>query len=61
MPRLMLRDDPWERLEPLLPGKVTDCGVTAKDNRRFIEAVLWGALAGSAGMLWTLAHGLHAR
>ncbi len=25
----------------LLPGKVTDCGVTAKDNRLFLEAVLW--------------------
>nr|WP_006786990.1 IS5 family transposase [Thiorhodospira sibirica] len=47
MPRLMLRDDPWERLEPLLPGKVTDCGVTAKDNRRFMEAVLWIARTGA--------------
>lgn len=46
MPRLMLRDDQWERLEPLLPGKVTDCGVTAKDNRLFIEAVLWIARTG---------------
>ncbi len=36
MPRWMLQDDPWERLEPLLPGKVTDCGVTAKDNRRSV-------------------------
>ncbi len=34
-------------LEPLLPGKVTDCGVTAKDNRRFIEAVLWIARTGA--------------
>ena len=33
MPRKMLRDDQWERLEDLLPGKATDCGVTAKDNR----------------------------
>ncbi len=47
MPRLMLREDQWERLEPLLPGKVTDCGVTAKDNRLFIEAVLWIARTGA--------------
>ena len=37
----MLRDDQWERIEQLLPGKATDRGVTAKDNRRFVEAVLW--------------------
>lgn len=40
MPRRILRDDQWERIEPLLPGKSTDRGVTA-DNRLFIEAVLW--------------------
>lgn len=40
MPRKILRDDQWERIEPLLPGKATDCGVTA-DNRLFVEAVLW--------------------
>jgi len=41
MDRKMLRDDQWERIEQLLPGKATDRGVTAKDNRRFVEAVLW--------------------
>lgn len=40
MARTILRDDQWERIAPLLPGKASDCGVTA-DNRRFIEAVLW--------------------
>jgi putative transposase len=30
-----------------LPGKVTDRGVTAKDNRRFVEAVLWIMRTGS--------------
>lgn len=30
-----------------LPGKAADCGVTAKDNRRFLEGVLWIARAGS--------------
>lgn len=37
----MLRDDQWERSEPLLPGKAADCGVTPRDNRSFVEAVLW--------------------
>jgi hypothetical protein len=31
----------WERLEALgLPGHSGHVGVTAKDNRRFVEAVL---------------------
>ncbi len=47
MPRKMLRDDQWERIEDLLPGKASDCGVTAKDNRLFVEAVLWIARTGS--------------
>ena len=25
----------------LLPGKATDCGVTAKDNRLFFNAIVW--------------------
>jgi len=47
MPRTMLRDDQWERIENLLPGKATDVGVTAKDNRLFVEAVLWIVRTGS--------------
>lgn len=47
MPRKVLRNDQWERIEQLLPGKPTDCGVTAKDNRLFLEAVLWIARTGS--------------
>jgi transposase len=38
---MLLRDDQWERMEPLLSGKSSDCGVTGKDNRLFLEAVLW--------------------
>lgn len=38
MDRKMLRDDQWERIEQLLPGKASDRGCTAKDNRRFVEA-----------------------
>ena len=47
MPRKILRDDQWERMENLLPGKASDPGVTAKDNRLFVEAVLWVARTGS--------------
>ena len=45
--RKMLRNDQWECIEHLLPGKATDRGVTAKDNRLFVEAVLWIARTGS--------------
>jgi putative transposase len=47
MARTILRDDQWERIQDLIPGKVGDCGVTAKDNRLFIEAVLWIARTGA--------------
>lgn len=47
MPRKLLRDDQWERIEGLLPGKVSDPGATGKDNRLFVEAVLWIARTGS--------------
>ena len=47
MPRKLLRDDQWERIQDLLPGKVSDPGDTGKDNRLFVEAVLWIARTGS--------------
>ena len=47
MDRKVLRDDQWEPIASLLPGKATDCGVTAKDNRLSLEAVLWIARTGS--------------
>jgi transposase len=37
----MLRDDQWARICYMLPGKPTDRGRTAADNRLFVEAVLW--------------------
>ena len=46
MRRYALRDDQWERIEPLLAGKASDVGVTAKDNRLFVEAVLYRYRAG---------------
>src|SRR3982750_147916 len=44
--RFVLSDTVWEKIEALLPGKKSDRGVTAKDNRLFLEAVLWPARAG---------------
>ncbi len=38
--RYGLRDDQWERIEALLPGREGTVGVTAQDNRLFVEAVL---------------------
>ena len=54
MRRFGLRDDQWERIKDLLPGREGSVGVTAADNRLFIEAVrypLWSrnAVARSAG------------
>ena len=40
MRRYGLHDDEWERIENLLPGREGDVGVTAEDNRLFVEAVL---------------------
>ena len=46
MRRYSLRDDQWERIAPLLPGKAGDRGRTACDNRLFVEAVLYRYRAG---------------
>ena len=45
--RLVIGDQVWEKVSPHLPGKATDCGVTAADNRLFLEAVLWRVRTGS--------------
>ena len=47
MARALLSDTQWARIEAMLPGKASDSGVTAADNRQFIEAVLWIARTGS--------------
>ena len=44
--RYGLRDDQWERIKDLLPGRAETVGVTAKDNRLFVEAVLYRYRAG---------------
>ena len=47
MDRKVLKDARWKKIEDLLPGKASDPGCTAKDNRLFVEAVLWIARTGS--------------
>jgi len=47
LPRHAISDEKWERIKDLLPGKAGDAGVTAKDNRLFIDAVLWIAKTGA--------------
>jgi len=39
--RYALQDNQWERIKDLLPGRKEAVGVTAKDNRLFVEAVLY--------------------
>ena len=45
--RFVVSDVLWQRLEPHLPGKVSDAGATARDNRLFLEAVFWRVRTGS--------------
>ncbi len=54
MRRFGLRDDQWGRIKDLLPGREGSVGVTAADNRLFVDAVLYrywnrDAMARSAG------------
>lgn len=41
MHRHEITQSAWERIEHLLPGRAGDAGVTAADNRLFINAVYW--------------------
>ena len=45
--RFVVSDVLWQRLELHLPGKVSDAGATAKNNRLFLEAVFWWVRTGS--------------
>lgn len=47
MIRKCLTNERWARIEPELPGKLGDPGRRARDNRLFVEAVLWIARTGS--------------
>ena len=49
--RFGLRDDQWERIKHLLPGREGSVGVTAADNRLFVEAVLYRYRTGCRGAI----------
>jgi transposase len=45
--RYELSEVQWARIAPLLPGKATDPGRTAADNRLFVNGVLWVLRSGA--------------
>ncbi|MGQ3075827.1 MAG: IS5 family transposase [Ferrovibrionaceae bacterium] len=47
MKRYELSEGQWARIAPLLPGKVSDPGRTAADNRLFVNGVLWVLRSGA--------------
>jgi len=44
--RFVVTDRSWDLIESLLPGTHRSRGVTGKDNRLFLEAVLWKVRVG---------------
>ena len=46
--RHAISDANWERIKDRLPGRPGQPGWTARDNRLFIDAVLWVARTGAA-------------
>jgi transposase len=47
MDRFVLTDAQWAQMEPRCRGKPGDPGRSGKDNRLFVEAVLWIVRTGS--------------
>ena len=47
MARRELLNDQWNQIKDLLPGKKRDPGRTARNNRLFVDAVLWIARTGA--------------
>jgi transposase len=45
--RYELTDAQWQRIEALLPGKAGDPGRTGRDNRLFVNGVLWVLRSGA--------------
>ena len=45
--RYELSDVQWVRIEALLPGKTSDPGRSAADNRLFVNGVLWVLRSGA--------------
>jgi transposase len=44
--RYALSDERWARIKDLLPGQAAQPGATARDNRLFVDAVLYRYRAG---------------
>ena len=42
-----INDSQWQQIEGLLPGTPGSVGVTAKDNRLFVDGVLWVLRSGA--------------
>jgi len=47
MHRYDITDEQFERIAPLLPGQTGQPGRNARDNRSFLNAVLWVARTGA--------------
>ena len=47
LPRHAIKDADWDRIKDLLPGQPGQHGKVAKNNRLFIDAVLWIAKTGA--------------
>src|SRR3954447_3608175 len=47
MDRLLLRDEQGEQISGLIIGRPDQCGSTGRDNRMFVEGVLWIVRTGS--------------
>jgi transposase len=47
MKRYELSDAQWSKIEGFLPGRPGWVGVTAKDNRQFVNGVLWVLRSGA--------------
>ena len=64
----ILRDNQWNRIRDCLPGRAGSVGVTAADNRRFVDAVIhryrtgipWRDLPAHFGD-WNNTHRRHSR
>src|ERR1700745_3319878 len=47
MIRHRLTDEQWSRIEDLVPGKPGDPGRSGKNNRLFVDAIVWMARTGT--------------
>ena len=45
--RFVISDDLWKKITSFLSGKVGDPRATGRDNRRFMESILWRVRTGA--------------